>query len=221
MGPRDQYLALWDKRFNVPLFNRYIGITLDKNQYHYAQHRIQDRAKRNIELFCADGAKPQEWKLKLKQSIKTMVDQADETWVLALDTLYHFSPSRWPLISFASKTLQASLMAFDLCLADNISLSNLLLLRIVTKLMGAPWANFVTQDQYRVKLIEAGYEDIVLRDISDDVFGPLATFLEEQDKRLRVIGYGLGKFQAALWMFKWWARTGIIRGVIVIARKSD
>jgi hypothetical protein len=67
--------------------------------------------------------------------------------------------------------------------------------------------------------MEAGYkgEHIKLRDISDDVFKPLATFMEEQNERLRRIGWRLGPVHVAKWMFRWWGMTGIIRGVIVVA----
>jgi len=215
-------------RANVPLIEQYVGVTLDKKQYRYAQQRVQElrnytfRAKttyhHNTKLFCADAARPEQWDAELKKHLDAAVSQVDEIWVLALDTLYHFSPSRWPMIFYASQALKASFMAFDLCLADNVSLPNLILLRIVTRVMGAPWANFVTVDQYRAKLVEAGYQDITLRDISKDVFDPLAMFLEQQDERLRTIGWGLGPFHAARWMFRWWGRTGIVRGVIVVAR---
>jgi hypothetical protein len=84
--------------------------------------------------------------------------------------------------------------------------------------MGAPWANFVTQSEYHRKLREAGYINITIRDVSEHVFGPLATFMEAQDRVLNVIGYGLGKFHAARLMFGWWARSGVVRGVIVVAR---
>jgi hypothetical protein len=109
-------------------------------------------------------------------------------------------------------------MAFDLCLADSASYSNLLALRILTRFMGAPWANFVTKEQYREKLVEAGYRDIVIRDVSEQVFRPLASFLEGQGRRLEGIGLGLGPFHVAKWLFGWWGRTGIVRGVIVVTK---
>jgi hypothetical protein len=212
----------------VPILEQYIGLTLDNKQYQYAQQRVQELRgykfrnqvyRHRTKLFCTDAANPEEWDTELKENLNAVTSNVDETWVLALDTLYHFSPSRWPLIFFVSQKLKASLMAFDLCLADHVSLPNLLLLRIVTKLMGAPWANFITKDQYQAKLVEAGYQDMTLKDVSEHVFDPLATFLGEQDERLRVIGYGLGPFHAARWMFRWWGKTGIIRGVIVVAKK--
>ena len=87
--------------------------------------------------------------------------------------------------------------------------------------MGAPWANFTTPQQYREKLEQIGYnpEAITITDISEQVFAPLAAFLKEQDGRLKTLGLGLGRFGVAKTMFGWWGRTGVVRGVVVVARK--
>lgn len=227
----------WQYRTNVPAIRNYIGITLDKKQQKYAQQRYEDfEGWRDINgtrwqdstlypltvhLFCDNAANAEQWNARLKEELKCATDEeeVDEIWVLALDTMYHFSPYRWPIISHASQNMKASLMAFDLCLGDDVSRLNLHLLRVVTRLMGAPWANFITKDEYRAKLVEAGYkkDNIKLRDISEDVFNPLATFMEEQNEMLRRIGWGLGPYHVAKWMFRWWGVTGIIRGVIVVA----
>lgn len=224
----------WGFKSYKTCFESYIGLTLDPKQFQYALERVQELHRapvilqsfgnhrtgiQNTKLFCIDAARPDKWDHELKKHIHTAVTEADESWVLALDTLYHFSPSRWPIITYVSNTLEASFMAFDLCLADHVSFPQFVLLRILTSLMGAPWANFVTQDEYHRKLVEAGYHDITMRDITDHVFAPLNAFLEDQDRTLRVIGYSLGPFHAAKWMFGWWARTGIIKGVIVVARR--
>ncbi|KAF2277103.1 uncharacterized protein EI97DRAFT_417137 [Westerdykella ornata] len=229
----------WDSHESVPQLDFYVGITKNRKQYQYAQSGVQVLTERlsggqpyaelptgyskhprpiDIRLFCADASNPDSWNAELKQHIQDTISQAEETWVLALDTLYHFSPSRWPILTFASHTLKASFMAFDLCLADNISLPNLLLLRLVTKLMGAPWANFGTVETYRTRLREIGYRDVTVRDVSEHVFAPLAAFLEAQDEGLKRVGHGLGPFHVAKWMFDWWGRTGIVRGVIVVAK---
>lgn len=222
----------WGCGIRVPCFNSYTGITLDSRQFAYAQERVRElrtckfesaedyiHGIQNTRLFHADAARPAEWNDELRNHVIATFNQVEDGWVLALDTLYHFSPSRWQVIEFTSRTLNASLMAFDLCLSERISLTSLLLLRITTVLMGAPWANFVTQDQYHAKLIEAGYQEITITDISEHVFAPLAAFMEEQDRTLRVLGFGLGPFHLARWMFRWWAQTGIVRGIVVIAKR--
>jgi hypothetical protein len=52
-----------------------------------------------------------------------------------------------------------------------------------------------------------------------NVFTPLATFLGEQDRRLKMLGLGIGSFGVAKKMFGRWGRTGVVRGVIVIAKR--
>ncbi|KAF2264621.1 hypothetical protein CC78DRAFT_494731 [Lojkania enalia] len=206
-------------------FRSYIGITLDRKQFQYAEQRVRDlpnssaRLYANTQLFCADAASPNAWPKELRETVEAEATDSAETWVLALDTLYHFSPSRWPVIFYASQHLQASFMAFDLCIADHVAVHNRVLLRVLTKVMGAPWANFVTAEQYRTKLIEAGYKDVTVNDISEHVFEPLANFLDDRHRRLRFIGYGLGSFHAAKWMFRWWANSGVMRGIVVVAKQ--
>ena len=219
-------------------FEDYVGITLDEQQYRYAAERVQPSSpvlERNprhsrsethsvtINMFCADAAKPDLWDAKIKTCLQEAVERSQERWVLALDTAYHFSPSRWPVVKHAYQILNASFAAFDLCLSPTASLRQRLLLRLLTTLMGAPWANFVTPEQYRAKLVEAGYDasGIVIRDISEDVFGPLSEFLARQDRELRVIGLGLGPLNVARLMFSWWARSGVVRGVIVVAKQKE
>lgn len=76
-------------------------------------------------------------------------------------------------------------------------------------------------NEYRRQLVDAGYKNahITIRDISEDVFRPLAEFIELQDQRLRLIGFSLGPFNLARLMFRWWAQGGAVRGVTVVAKK--
>ncbi|KAF1998252.1 hypothetical protein P154DRAFT_564825 [Amniculicola lignicola CBS 123094] len=198
----------WDVQRWNPRFDYYTGITLDRTRFLFAQS-----------IFCADASNPKIWDDELQTRIKSTLTAVDERWVLALDTAYHFAPSRWEVIDHAARTLNASFMAFDLCIADNISIRQLVVLRVLTRLLGAPWANFVTTDQYRQKLVEAGYVDIRIRDISTNVFEPLANYLGEQDERLKMVGYGLGSFDAAQWMFRWWGKSGV-RGESLWLRRN-
>ncbi|KAF2706492.1 hypothetical protein K504DRAFT_459795 [Pleomassaria siparia CBS 279.74] len=214
-------------------FDYYVGITRDTNQCQVAKERVHEyhQTRRtharsswetpDIRLYCADAADPGCWSDQLQANMDEAVANTQEHWVLALDTLYHFSPSRWPVIDHMSRNLDASFMAFDLCLSPRASLRHRFMLRAITTLMGAPWANFVTVDQYRDKLVQAGYSEknITIKDISHHVFEPLADFMVAQDGRLQVVGYGLGPFWVAQCMFAWWARSGIVRGVIVVAKK--
>lgn len=230
----------WDARERCVRFDYYVGITNDPVQARYASKRIEELknsgktfnhrhqnelegGSTNIDLFCADAAKPMSWSEQLHASVQNARDRSQERWVLALDTAYHFASSRWAIINHANSNIGASFMAFDLCISQTATVTQKLLLRLLTTLMGAPWANFVTPQEYQNKLIQAGYQKdmITIRDISEHVFTPLAQYIEEQDGRLRTLGLGIGSFSLAKAMFGWWGRTGIVRGVIVIAKKSD
>lgn len=232
-GCGDQSACLMGTDFGN-YFNYYAGLTLDKKQYQFAVERFQPSSPPliqshgmdqsvKIDMFCADAAKPDLWHAELKTCILEVVQKTQERWVLALDTAYHFSPSRWPVIKYARNDMNASFAAFDLCLSPTASFCQKMLLRVLTSLMGAPWANFVTPDEYQDKLIEVGYavDDVIVRDISGDVFGHLAAYLEQQDHKLRVLGLGLGPLNVARLMFSWWARSGVVRGVIVVAKQAQ
>jgi hypothetical protein len=229
----------------LPLINRYVGVTLNRTQFQFAKNRLtalgmlsRENNSPSIQIFCADAAQPASWSDELDRAVKAKAASASrrrdalesgalrdsnsrETWVLALDTLFHFSPSRQPILNHAYRELQASLMAFDLMLADHTSRFDRALLLVVSLFTGTPFANFLTATQYHKMLVSAGYaeEDIEVRDVSEHVFAPLATFLSQREKELSLIGLGIGAFRAARWMFWWWGKTGVVRGVIVVARR--
>ncbi|KAJ5556824.1 hypothetical protein N7494_000739 [Penicillium frequentans] len=150
---------------HTSLVDTYIGITLEPTQAALAKSRVQEAlqkasTKSAAKIFCADAANPASWSGDLQASVKglstTSQNPNTQTWLLALDTIYHFRPSRWPIIQFAHDTLQASYMAFDLVLADDASFIQYLLLRIVCWALGAPFGNIVTQEEYRRLLVNVG-----------------------------------------------------------------
>jgi len=226
----------WDERDRCAIFHHYIGMTKDAVQARYASGRVDELRKNTtkmaspemedggnptISLFCADASKPKSWDKQLQTKLQLAKDDTEERWVLALDTAYHFAPSRWPIIEYAHSELEANWMAFDLCLSPTATWAQRMTLRLLTALMGAPWANFTTPQGYRKRLEQIGYnpEAITITDISEHVFAPLAAFLKEQDDRLKMLGLGLGRFGVAKTMFGWWGRTGVVCGVVVVAKK--
>jgi hypothetical protein len=208
------------------VFDRYIGVTLDRQQYDYASSRLPSSSK--LIIHKGDGAKPETWSRHSEYSVEDMLYLRDEKieekdvdgWVLALDTLYHFSPSREPLLTFARKDLKASILAFDLLVSDEVPVFTPILLCILAVLMGCPYNTFKTEVEYKSLLVNSGFEEckIEMRDISKEVFSPLSRFLEERDRELHMFGWGLGKLKPAMWLFRWWARSGVVRGMIIVAR---
>jgi hypothetical protein len=185
-----------------------------------------------FKLFCADAAKPSTWTKDIHEAVAGKSTKEDgtyvapttpnqATWVLALDTLYHFIPSREPILRHAFGELNASIMAFDLLLSDTPSIWDLILLRLVCFFAATPFSNFLTLTEYRTQLLAAGYHrnKIEIRDISGHVFAGMASFIERRDGERKTIGMTIGRYRVAGKVFKWWARSGIVRGCIVVARR--
>jgi hypothetical protein len=211
------------------LLKAYVGITLESSHFCIAQERLglkQSNTNAVFEIYCADAGKPASWTLEIRNAVslacKTDDEKGDhENWLLGLDTLIHFQPSRWPVIEYANRKLGASLMAYDLCIAENLSMGQRIILRLMAFFGQSPFANWVTIQEYRERLVAAGYsrERIEIRDISEHVFGPLAGFLRKREVELEQYGLSIGRFRYAAQVFAWWCRTGVVRGCIIVARK--
>lgn len=217
------------------LFDTYIGLTIASSQFAFANQRLYSHTgldKARVKLFCADAAKPVSWSEDIHEAVanisteKGPKDTASttfmpNTWVLALDTLYHFKPSREAIFLHAFRELNASIMAFDLFLSDTPSLFDLILLWIICLFAESAFSNFLTIAQYKDQLRAAGYDEskIEIRDISDHVFPGIASFIKRRDGELNTIGMNIGRYRVAGRMFGWWAQSGIIRGCIVVARR--
>lgn len=218
---------------------KYVGVTLNRSQHEYAQRRISQTPvcrDGDLRLFCADAARPESWEPGLSDAVHSLHENHRSTgnqdtkgnnkevtnhkWVLALDTLYHFSPSRMPVFNFAARELGAGLMAFDIIRSDSATFWQRLLLRIAALLGSCPSNAFVTEEEYRHMLIRAGYSEgsIEFHDITKHVFTPLITFMKRQEAELRAIGLGMGDLVAAGKLFTWWGKSQVVRGVIVTAR---
>ncbi|KAL2816100.1 hypothetical protein BJX63DRAFT_147510 [Aspergillus granulosus] len=210
--------------------------------------RLQTKTKARV--FCADAAKPASWSQEIHTSLKAYTrpsttsseettvaaeekqslepergsqsaGRQPETFLLALDTLYHFSPSRTPLLTYTKRTLNATLLTFDLVLPSTpLPILTRLLLRLLCLLTRAPYSNFLTESEYISLLVEAGYDKdkIEVRDISEHVFPGIARFMKRRVQEAKMFGIGgAGKYKGASVVFDWWA-GGVLRGVIVTAR---
>jgi hypothetical protein len=213
------------------LLKAYVGITLESAHFYIAQERLgltqsNTKVPAVFEIYCADAGRPASWTSEIRNAVSLACQTKDEkgdheNWLLGLDTLIHFQPSRWPVIEYANRKLGASLMAYDLCIAENLSVGQHIILRLMAFFGQSPFANWVTIQEYRERLILAGYarERIEIRDISEHVFGPLAGFLRKREVESEQYGLSIGRFRYAAGMFAWWGRTGAVRGCIIVARK--
>lgn len=213
-----------------PLLDDYVGITINRHQAEFARQRLEEKTAEaeawtpNVRIFCADAANPTSWSSELRDAVsrQELDNKAskESTWLLALDTLYHFKPSRQPLFNYAYEHLHASIMAFDLILSDSASMIDRILLRLVCLLASTPFSNFKTQSEYRQMLVTAGYssDSVAMQDISEYVFPGIAGYIERKEAELKRFGMNLGKLRQAGKVFGWWGRSGVVKGVIVVAR---
>lgn len=238
-GDQTIYLMKWLARIDDhapgserrPLFDAYVGINVNQHQAEFARQRIKDTGRSDsIHIFCADAADPTSWSRELKDAVTATSQQGfgdkqsrtAHTWLLALDTLYHFKPSRDPLLSYAGRKLRASFMAFDLILADSVHPVDNILLRAVCFMSSIPFSNFKTLSDYRDMLVRAGYasDNIEIHDISEYVFSGIGGYMERREAELRQFKLSLGKLRVAGKLFSWWGRSNIVRGVVVVARRN-
>ena len=204
--------------------------------------KLEDHAKelngkeKNISLFCADAAQPATWTQDLNEAIRPNLAKRlreksqglsfsklrkHETWILGLGTLYHFSPSRQPIFNHACQKLQASIMAFDLIFGDETTVVERICIRIVALFMGCPMSNLLTATEYKKQLLKAGYKEskVEISDISGYVFLGLADYLKKRNGKLEGSwGRSIGTYKVSEWLLRWWARSGILRGCIVVAK---
>lgn len=224
-GCGDQTLALARLLEHPPGF-RYVGLTLDDAQRQTASralHRELASSAASFTLFCANAAKPGTWTPAVGAAVHELAkDGFEERWLLALDCLYHFSPSRRPIFSLAAQELGANAMAFDLMLNPKASRRDRMLVRLVGLMMNCPLRTFLTEEQYRAQLVQCGYDadQTVVRDISDDVFAGVTAYLGRQEQALSRYAISMGGFKLAGRLFGWFDRTRVVRAVIVVARTS-
>ncbi|KAG5984258.1 hypothetical protein E4U55_005529 [Claviceps digitariae] len=238
-GCGDQTMALAEMiQAEHRLQFKYVGLSLEALQVQAAQRALDRRLNvdgvgsgasagttltpDSFKLFCANAARPETWSGAIRASVDELADQAfsQQRWMLALDCLYHFSPSRRPAFRLAAGMLDANLMAFDLLLNEKASRWDTFLVRILGLVMGCPLRTFVTEHQYREQLVECGYdgERIEMREISDHVFAGVSGYLRRQEIALGQYGIGMGGFKLAGRLFEWFDRTRVVKAVIVVAR---
>ncbi|KAM0326355.1 hypothetical protein ACHAQA_006957 [Verticillium albo-atrum] len=218
---------------------RYVGLTLNEAQVQTASRKIcrevaastsgngdpaaADVRAESFKLFRADAARPETWSGPVTAAVEALGDERfTERWLVALDCLYHFSPSRRPVFEYAARVLDARVAAFDLLLSEGASWRERMVLRAVGVMMGCPVGTFLLEEEYRDQLVDCGYdrELIEIKDITEDVFSGLVKFLDGQERALGEYGMSLGGFKLAGRLFDWFARSGVVRAVVVVARTS-
>lgn len=105
----------------------------------------------------------------------------------------------------------------DLVLSDHLSAFQTLCMRLVALLTGAPSSNFKVMEEYRSELIHAGFENMTIEDISEDVFLGLRKFIYQHRENMTQFGIG-GKWMGYLVfarILRWWSESHVLSFVIV------
>lgn len=200
--------------------NQYQVDTASRNVSHYlskTSHLTFDSFK----LFCTNAAVPNKWTAPVQQAVGSLAEGLSERWLLGLDCLYHFSPSRKPLLEYNAKTLDANLMAFDLLLNPEASFWDTWKLRTIGVMMGCPLYTFLTEEEYMKQLVECGYKSVVIEDITKHVFPGVVRFLNDQERALSDYGVSLGGYKLAGRLFDWFGKSGAVKAVFVVARTRE
>lgn len=207
---------------------RYVGLTNNEYQVQAASSRIYPEVAKSgqieteaLSLLHANAALPRAWKPPIRREVESLAGEGfTDRWFLALDCLYHFSPSRKPILTYAAQHLGANFMAFDLILNEAASTRDVLAVRAVGVMMGCPVRTFLTEQQYREQLVECGYDgsSITIRNISDHTFPGVVKFLEDQERALSQYGISLGGYKLAGRLFDWFGRSRVVKASIVVAR---
>lgn len=200
--------------------NQFQVNTASRNVSHYLStnsHLPFDSFK----LFCTNAAVPDKWRAPVRQAVDSVTEGFTQRWLLALDCLYHFSPSRKPLLEYNAKTLDANLMAFDLLLNPEASFWDTWKFRAIGVMMGCPVYTFLTKEQYEKQLVDCGYKSVVIEDITKHVFPGVVRFLNDQERALSDYGVSLGGFKLAGRLFEWFGKSGAVKAVLVVARTRE
>ncbi|KAK9477479.1 hypothetical protein V1514DRAFT_333772 [Lipomyces japonicus] len=196
------------------------------------------------------------WSLDASQPARTWPDEVlnravvdgQVNKIIALDCMYHFYPSRFEFLRFSASALDAAssanvgFVAEDLILGPHVAWWHRCLLYVVCKFAHTPYGNFITRSQYVQLLSEAGFGvengwQLVMHDITNDVFPGLARFLDpanekdaDKDKD-KDNDETHGARQVRPWLrferfklfgkiVRWWADYDVVRSVVIVLKKQ-
>jgi len=109
----------------------------------------------------------------------------------------------------------------DLALGNDTTLWQRVLLLLICYLTSSPFANFVKEDEYRKSLVNVGFVNISVDDISRDVFSGLASFIKTQEEdltRFGIRGNWSGYRLFARILRRW--DIGIVKLIVVSAERN-
>ncbi|KAK7204764.1 hypothetical protein BZA70DRAFT_290082 [Myxozyma melibiosi] len=230
----------------APMTRQYVGATSLADHAALATGKLRNAGLLGkASVYTLDCSVPDEthWPAEM---LRSFVVQGDVNKILALDCLYHFTPSRARFLAFAHSSLEAAcerltkqvlsdsprevcFAAEDLLLSSRSSLSlpKLLGLRAICLLTQTPFANFLDEHEYLSLLHAAGFTPaqswtVELQDITEHVFPGLAGFLADRAAARDGVGRWLRFERFAVFgqVVRWWYTQRVVRAYIISARKS-
>ncbi len=221
-GCGDQ-LLLWLDKYQV---NTVAGINYSHCQTQVAKTRL-------IEAGYSETAKQIHFGsvAELEQRSKKLdltLGQGEINRIIALDCAYHFPCRKHFFQSSAGLiTSNGRIGLTDILLADNkLSVLESILLKTMLFLSRIPTENIIRRSDYEDQLIEAGFRDVQVKDISEHVFTPFAQWLAiykqqvkaEKVKKLPLLFWL--KYDVTAKFLTWAYRKNILNYVVVSAEKS-
>ncbi|KAI8841663.1 S-adenosyl-L-methionine-dependent methyltransferase [Chytriomyces cf. hyalinus JEL632] len=213
------------------------AVTSELAQAQYAASQLQQNSIYSvIKVFVGDALKPWEWRQVTTVKDATSVEASPLTngsidSVVSLDACYHFN-NRQKFLQQSIEILKPTtglLSISDIILgpgfenAETVSFVDKLFLRIFCANASVPMENLVPLKDYRLQIEEAGFVDIEIEDVTDQVFPGLLQFVRRQSESLqdfadpfRWMQYGFGMASFLSWV----VNKRVLSFVVVHARRK-
>ncbi|KAJ9480677.1 hypothetical protein VN97_g12862 [Penicillium thymicola] len=198
---------------------QWVGLTLSPIQVQTADTRLRQAKASNYRILQADAANPESWSAEIRDSVRSL----QRPWLVALDTLVDFRPSRKSILSYARQELGASVALTDHLKKENVSALDRIKLWTSFRLLDTPIDHVLTKTQYVELLIECGYkkENISVVPYTEHAYAPYSRFISEQGRRWQDMGgskWDYMDFSLAGLVTGWWARSGLVEACFIVAK---
>ena len=208
---------------------QWVGLMISPVQVHIADTRLQETQKllpkmdSKYRIFTADAAKPKSWSSEIQDSVRSSSSDSD-LWLVALDTLVDFRPSRKEVLSYARNELGASVAITDHLKKEDMTGLDSAKTWASFQLLDTPLNSILTRRQYIELLVECGFkrENISIVPYTEHVYAPYSRFIEQQGRRWQEMGGSncdYMDFTLAGWVTGWWARSGLVEACMIVARR--
>jgi len=152
---------LWTAKYDVKTVH---GINVDPDEVAHAQSR-------GLSVHHGSGT---------DATLLSSPQYSGVTAVVALDCLYHFTPSRRAFFDAVVQHPNKPRLGFtDVVMKEGVKAT--LGVKMGARIAGVPACNVVTKTELFMNLADAGFKDISIKILSDDeVFGGFANFVRER-----------------------------------------